>query len=251
MVVKKVFALVSVTALSGLVAAIAASGCSSTETITDTPETSTIPDAKLDTKAKETEPDEASGPASCPTLTPITEAEVEAQIKWLPPVPSQTVCTQPDIDSLKALFKSATPGKGIAFADIKKSLGATCSACAFSPIAGPNWQVFVEDKAGAIDNRTGSCFAQLENVECGRKRFNWESCLNAACPTADCADATGKVPSKCKQNAQKAACKDLTTAYAKACPNETTILPICGNIFSAITVSCSGGLDSGIDASTN
>ncbi len=247
--VKKLFALASVTALTGLIAAVAASGCSST-TVTDAPETG-APDVKLDSPKKPDADEPEVGAPSCPTTTPITSAEIEAQIKWLPPAAVQTACNQGDIDSLKALFKAAPPGKGIAFADIKKSLGATCAACAFSPIAGPNWQVFVEDKTGAIDNRTGSCFAQLENADCGKKRFIWESCLDAACPVADCADSTGAVPTKCTQNAQKAACKDLTTVYAKACPSEGDILPICGNIFSAIAVSCSGGRDSGIDASTN
>ena len=245
--VKKLFALASVTALTGLMAAVAVSGCSSTKTEEVVSEAGV--DAKLDAPKKaETEPEE-TGPAVCPTTTPITAADIEASLKWLPPAAIQaTACTQSDIDKLKALFKSAPGGGGVKYADIKTALGTTCAACAFSPIKGPNWQVFVEDTSGAIDNRTGSCFAQLENADCGKKRFQWESCLDAACTEADC--GADKVQA-CTQKAQKGACKNLTDVYAKACPNETDILPICGNIFSAIAVSCSGGKDAGIDASTN
>ena len=249
--VKKLFALVSVTALSGFVAAVTASGCSSPDSPVSPGDAATADVAKVDSAKPDVDQPETGDVISCPTTKPITQADIEAQIKWLPPAAIQTVCNQQNIDDLKALFKAAPAGSGVKYADIKKSLGTACAACAFSPIKGPNWQVFVEDTTGAIDNRTGSCFAQLENADCGNKRFNWESCLDTACPVADCADSTGKVPQKCKQNAQKAACKDLTTVYAKACPNETTILPICGNIFSAIAVSCAGGADAGIDAATN
>ncbi len=251
--VKKLFALASVTALTGLMAAVAASGCSSTkvEDVTVDSGGSSSGDAKLDTK-KDQEPEDSAPPVTtCPSgsaTNQITAADIEAQLKWLPPAPVQTVCTQQNIDDLKALFKSAPAGGGVKFADIKTSLGTACAACAFSPIKGPTWQIFVEDTAGAIDNRTGSCFAQLENADCGKKRFQWESCLDAACPETDC--GKDKVQA-CTQKSQKGACKDLTDSYAKACPNEGDILPLCGNIFSAIAVSCSGGRDAGIDASTN
>jgi hypothetical protein len=243
--VKKLFALASVTALTGLISAVAASGCSSTTEVPGgTPETG-APDVKADApKVKPDAEDIDSGPATCPSTDPIAEADLG--LNWLPPRAIETVCTQQNIDDLKALFKKSPTG--VKFADIKTSLGATCSACVFSPVKGPNWQVIVEDGSGALDNRTGSCFAQLENADCGKKRAVWEACLDAACPEAEC--GADKVQA-CAQKSQKGACKDLTEVYAKACPNETEHLPICGNIFSAIAVSCSGGADAGIDASTN
>ena len=250
--VKKLFALASVTALTGLMTAVVASGCSSTTTV-DNADTgssgSSGTDAKKDTNQADVI-DNTDAATVCPTTAVITAAEIEAQLQWLPPAAiQQTACIQQNIDDLKALFKKAPAGGGVAFADIKKSLGTTCAACAFSPIKGPTWQVFVEDATGAIDNRTGSCFAQLENADCGKKRFEWETCLDSACPTTDCGDAQ-KVQT-CTGKAQKGACKDLTTIYAKACPNEVEQLKLCGNIFTAIAVSCSGGGDSGIDGATN
>ena len=130
------------------------------------------------------------------------------------------------------------------YADIKLSLGAACASCAFSPKAGPKWQVFVEDAGGAIDNRTGSCFAQRSGTPCGQARFRWETCLDIACPEVDC--GAGGVQT-CIVKAQKGACLGLTNTYAAACPNEATDLPICGSIFGAIATSCSGGPGNTID----
>lgn len=245
--VKKLFALASVTALTGLVAAVAASGCSST-TVEDTSEGGTTAEGGPKTEAGKKEAGEAeeAGAAICPSTTPVTGAEIEAQIKWLPPVKAQSLCTQDNIDSLKKLFKDAPAGGGVKFADIKAALGATCAPCVFSPIAGPTWQVFVEDTNGALDNRTGSCFAQLQSPACGKARSQWETCLDVVCPESDC--GADKVQT-CATKAQSGACKDLTDVYAKACPNEQDMIDVCGNIFSAIAVSCSGGDAAAIDAS--
>jgi hypothetical protein len=245
--VKKLFALASVTALTGLVAAVAASGCSSTTVETESDAATTAeggPKAEAGKKDAEQEPE--AGPPVCPSTTPVTGAEIEAQIKWLPPAAVQSVCTQDNIDALKKLFKDAPAGGGVKLADIKTALGATCSPCVFSPIAGPSWQVFVEDTNGALDNRTSSCFAQLESPACGKARSQWETCLDVACPESDC--GADKVQ-QCAQKAQSGACKDLTDVYAKACPNEGDMIDVCGNIFSAIAVSCSGGDAAAIDAS--
>ena len=113
-----------------------------------------------------------------------------------------------------------------------------CAACTFSPLVGATWQVFVEDGAGAIDNRLGSCFAQRSGAACGQARFRWESCLDAACSESDC--GAGGVQA-CLAKAQKGACSGLTNAYVAACPNEAADLTPCGSVFGSIATSCSGG----------
>ena len=265
--VKKLFGLASVTVLTGLVMAVSAGGCSSTQIYTypeeaglppktvvvDPPptptSTSTTPtpvptvDPKPDAGKKPApdagDTDSGPGPGGvCPTTTPITAAEIDAQLNWKAPAAFTNVCTQQNIDDLKLLFKNAPAGGGVKFADIKTSLGATCAACAFSPIAGATWQVFVEDAVGAVDNRTGSCFAQRSGAACGKARFRWETCLDTACSPVDCGAGSIQV---CIAKAQKGACSALTTDYAAACPNEAADLPPCGNIFGAIATSCSGG----------
>lgn len=269
--VKKLFGLASVTVLTGLVVAASAAGCSSTNTFfypdeggieggkvlkpgdpgyvppvppvpTTDPPPVDGPDAskKPPIKDASTTPDTGPNPgAVCPTTTPITAADIDATLLWKAPTAFQNVCTQANIDDLKNLFKNAPAGSGVKYADIKTALGAACAGCAFSPIGGANWQVFVEDKAGAIDNRTGSCFAQRSGVACGKARFRWESCLDTACDPVDC--VTPSAQQACLQKAQKGACSGLTTDYAAACPNEAADLPPCGNIFGSIATSCSGG----------
>jgi hypothetical protein len=251
---KKVFGIAGVGALLGVVVCLEATGCGGPLILPDEGGTA-APTPTTTGRVPPSPPppgwDEPPQPPDdpfCPSTTPITAKDIDAQMRWLPPAAIQNVCTQQNIDDLKALFKSTGGGVGVKFADIKVSLGATCSACVFSPIAGPTWQVFVEEQSGAVDNRTGSCFAQLGDPECGKKRFQFETCLDIACSEADCGfDSTGR----CQQKAQKGACRELTEAYAKACPTESDLLETCGNIFSAIAASCSGGADAGIDASTN
>jgi len=245
--VKKLFALASVTALTGLTAAVAASGCSSTTKEEPAGDSGPAVDAKTPIIPKDSA--EVDAPAgNCPSTTPITAADIDAQLAWKAPAAIQTVCNQKNIDDLKALFVKAGPTGTITYAEVETALGATCSACAFSEQTGANWQIFVKVPNGAIDNRVGSCMAQLENAACGKARFQWDECLDFTCQEAECGDEA-KVKA-CKTKTQSGACKDLTTAYAKACPNEDTQLPICGNIFSAIAISCSGGKDASIDAST-
>lgn len=267
--VKKLFGVASVTVLTGFVVAVSAAGCSSTHIFSYVDEGGTEggkavlkpgdpgydpaldptidggkkPPVKADASQPDPEPDAGPG-GMCPTTAVITAADIDAQLQWKAPAAFTNVCTQQNIDALKNLFKNAPAGGGVKYADIKASLGATCAACAFSPLTGATWQIFVEDNAGAIDNRTGSCFAQRSGAACGKARFRWESCLDAACTEADCG---GNGVQACTTKAQKGACAGLTTDYAKACPNEAVDLPICGNIFASIAASCSGGPGNTID----
>ena len=244
----RLFAMLSLAGLAGVLAAAAVPGCSST---TETAaETEGGVDASVDVKKApmEAAPEETpeTGPSVCPTTTPITAADLT---KWEPPPAVQEVCTQGDLDKLKAAFKASTTGS-VKFTDIKTALGATCTACVFSPLTtdagpAPNWSVFVETGTGAIDNRTASCFARLKDEACGRTRSQFESCLRKACPTTDC--PTAAQATKCKQDVQNGACKAITDAYVAACPDESALLDAC-TVYTAITLSCSGGADGGVDA---
>lgn len=245
----RLFMMLSLAGLAGVLATAAIPGCSS-----DTTEATTADDGGGDVTADvkktpmEAAPEEVpeTGPATCPPTTPIAATDLT---KWEPPAAVQDVCTQANVDALKAAFKASTTGS-VKFADIKTTLGATCSACVFSPLntdggLTPNWSVFVETGTGAYDNRTASCFARLKDETCGRTRSNFEFCLRAACKMPDCAtDADVKT---CKTKAQSGACKAITDAYVAACPNESELLDAC-NIYASIGVSCSGGPDGGLDA---
>lgn len=248
----RLFMMVSLAGLAGVLAAAAMPGCSS-DTTEAAADTDGGTDASVDVKKApiEAAPEEVpeTGPAVCPTTTPIGAGDLA--VKWQPPAAIQDVCTQVEIDALKAAFKASTTGS-VKFADIKTALGATCSACVFSPVNGdggltPTWSVFAETTTGAYDNRTASCFARLKDETCGRTRSQFEFCLRQACPATDC--PTPAEVTKCKQDVQKGACKAITDTYVAACPNETDLLDAC-NLYASIALSCSGGADAGIDAAS-
>jgi hypothetical protein len=244
----RLFVMIGLAGLAGVLAAAAMPGCSSSDAgVTDA---DGGVDAPTDTKRTpmEAAPEEPAetGPAVCPGDTPITAADLT---KWEPPLPIQNVCTQENLDALKAAFKASTTGS-VKFTEIKTALGAACTACVFSPLqtdggATPNWQVFVETGTGAIDNRTASCFARLKDETCGRTRSQFELCLRTACKMPDC--ATDADVTACKKKVQSGACKAITDSYVAACPNEQELLDAC-TIYSSITLSCSGGADGGVDA---
>src|SRR5688572_20987431 len=103
--VKKMFVLASVTALTGLMAAVTASGCSSDSGGGETPGVPEggAPDVKTDTKKPPTEEPE-TGPGTCPPEGTVTAADIDKALTWLAPAPIQSVCTQQNIDDFKKLF---------------------------------------------------------------------------------------------------------------------------------------------------
>lgn len=258
--VKKLFALASITALCGLTTAIAASGCSNTLEVEDagsTPETG-VPDAsKAEAKAPVDPPEEDAGPQTCPPPgdTQITSADIEKTLKWAPPTTSQTACNQGNIDDLRKLFAEAaakTPPTGVKYTDIEAKLGANCGPCVFTAAAtSPSWQMYIKGSGGYIDNGIGACFAVAKDAACGKGRFQWDRCLSAACnPAAEsCGTEDATKIRACKTKAQNGVCKGLTDAYVAACPDETALIETCGNIYKEIAVICGGGPDGGLDAS--
>jgi hypothetical protein len=240
--VKKLFALASVTALTGLMSAVAASGCSSTTTV----DPGTTPDATSDVKVtppKETGPidEPETGPSTCPSTDPITAADIG--LTWVAPGAIQNVCTQQNLDDLKALFDA---GKGSAkYTDIEKSLGATCGPCVFTAAKGARWGMIIKDGANIVaDNSLGACFGVVGSAECGKARFEIDSCLDIACPQTDCGTDT----SACNQKALKGACKSFIAPYTTACPDEQTLIDTCTNFVRIIEVTCGGGPDAGLDS---
>lgn len=240
--VKKIFALASVTALTGLMAAVAASGCSSSTVVDTTPTADATPDVKTTPKDSSVEEEDSStGPGTCPTTDPITAADIG--LTWIAPGAPQNVCNQADLDALKKVFAD---GKGSAkYTDIEAALGATCGPCVFTPKTGARWGMIVKEGANPIaDNSLGACFGALSTAECGKARFEIDSCLDIACPQTDCGTDT----QACNTKALKGACKSFVAPYTTACPDETTLLKNCSNFVRIIEVTCGGGADGGLDS---
>src|SRR6185436_3469207 len=109
---KRVFTIAGITAVSGLMMATSASGCSSETIQVDQGAVDATPDV-----TKKPPPDalppEDTGPATCPPDTEITAAEIEQQVgAWKQPAAVSNVCKQADIDAIKSLFASAKADGG-------------------------------------------------------------------------------------------------------------------------------------------
>jgi hypothetical protein len=241
--VKKLFVLASVTALSGFAAALSVSGCSSDDppagAAPPTPDAG-IPDVRP--KPPEPPPDGPDDvPQTCPTTTPVTSADIG--LTWVAPGPVQTVCNQQNLDDLKALFDK---GKGSAkYSEIETTLGTTCAPCVFTQVKSASWGVIVKDGATIVaDNSSGSCFGQLSDAACGKAVFELDACVDHVCPQDECTDTQA-----CTSKALKGACKNLLATFQKGCPNAAAIQPQCDNFIKIIAVSCAGGPDAGVDAS--
>jgi hypothetical protein len=233
----------------------AASGCSSTTTTGgDTTDAAAATDATKTPPKEAAVEDTSTGPAICPTTDIITSADIDMQLKWAPPKAPQAVCTQQNLDDLKALIiKNGT--MGTKFADIKSTIGTTCAGCAFSKDTDTNWQVYIETTGttpGFVSNRTASCAAQVEGAACGKAFFQVDICTKIVCSTTDCGGDAEVTACIKKAIATGGACNDLDKAFIAACPAAQTTFDAAGPCASSpasIAVTCGGGLDGGLDAS--
>jgi len=212
---KKMFALASVTALTGLVAAVAASGCSSTTSVSGDEGGTSVTEAGGDArKPIEAGPEEEAGPATCPTTDPI-DATTAA---WKPPAAAPGSCTEKQILDLVAFVDA---NKKTPYADLKKQVAAgACADCLFVK-DGDRWGAFVEKADGSfLRNNFGGCVAITSGKEaCGKAFSQFDDCLGVACQ--DCADDAAT--NKCNTAAGKGACKDAAAAFVKECTDATAV----------------------------
>ena len=205
---KKIFALASVTALTGLVAAVAASGCSSTTSAAGDEGGTSVSEAGDAKKPIEAAPEEEAGPGTCPTTDPIDATTAP----WKSPQVLPGSCTEKMITDLVAFVDA---NKKAPYADIKKQItDATCNACLFVK-DGVKWGALVEKADGTfLRNNFGGCVAVTSGSDaCGKAFSQFDDCLSVAC--LDCADDAAT--SKCNTAAGKGACKTAGDAYVAAC----------------------------------
>ena len=214
--VKKVFALASVTALAGLIVSTAAAGCSSTTTVTDDSGTGTDAKSAVDASRPDTAtPAEDSGPATCPTTDPI---DTSMEPFTAPNAPVAGACTPADFAALESTIKG---NSSATTADLEAAVSATCKACAFGPSTATTWTpivtgVVISGTAQDIVN-VGACVAVASGkADCGKAYAAWSDCLETACQ--DCADSAS-VQTACGQKAQGtgAACDAQTQALSTSC----------------------------------
>jgi hypothetical protein len=244
---KKLFALATMTAITGLGASVAVAGCTSTTQVTDVADTGT--DAKAPVKkdaAAAEEEDASTDPGVCPKPGDVTEADVQQAFDgpWKGPGAPKNVCLQGDIDKVRALFAASASVK---FADLKAALSGNCASCVFTPNTAATWGPLVEFKDGVYQNYA-ACYGVTTNDNCGKNLAYFDICLNALCDDAECGSA--QAVTACQRKAGAGGCKAFTSAFSTACgqDNLEKLDKQCGNIFQVMAVTCGGGLDSGLDA---
>lgn len=209
--VKKLFALASLTALTGAVASVSAAGCSSTPVTPEdeggTPTTDAGPDVRKDQGVPDTNP---PGTGTCPT----TEAIDQTQYQYKGAAIKTGDCTSADIDALVAYVDANKTAK---YADVKNSVtSATCKACLFT-VDGATWGPLVENAKGELIliNSGGCIEAASGKLECGKAYHQFEQCLDEAC--VDCPEGDDTALSACFKAAAKGACKAANTAITSDC----------------------------------
>lgn len=243
--VKKLFALASVTALAGLVSAVGVAGCTTEAAApTDTPEDDAGTKPKKDSgpATGDTEDDEEP---LCYDETPLDISGIE----YHGARPATPGACAPSFDKTINDFIKANP-QGTwdqLKAELVSKEGSACAECIFSKDSDDKWGAIVQVDTGAGLN-IGACIGLVsDNEACGEAFYAWDLCINVACK--DCEQG-----STCGSDVQQSACKEASEAVATACGNNANAyLTACSSLAKSVTVQCvsgvpGGGKDAGTDA---
>lgn len=241
---KKLFALASITALTGAVATSGVAGCSSTEVVTipadggtSAPTTSTKRDGGKSgvTPVGDDDDDDDTAPVkTCLSEEPIDQTQLP-YVKSKPAAAKGT-CTAKELTDLGAYYKANASAQDFTATTWASSVSEKCAACVFTPTSeeepatawGP---IVVKDEQIDEINR-GGCVEIVSGKEaCGRAYQQYQGCLLQAC-LKDCktqADFTAcrgdqkVLTTSCKGAAEavKTECGTAITSYETACKGTT------------------------------
>lgn len=244
--VKKLFALASFTALTGMVVSVSGVGCSSSDTTSTT-------DAAADVKKTETGPveggEEEDAPAgTCPDSTPVTGAQIDSEIGWKGPNAIQNPCSGANIQTFGGILDDDTVKTwDDLFTKLSGAgLPTACHDCIVTDSTAAKWGPVVKLAAGGGLFNFGACFANQTSDACGKTLEYTNVCINNAC--ADCtSDATYQTcaGSKGTDTACAGPIKDEQTAcaaFSAQISSETsTLSKACNNILNGASTLCAGG----------
>jgi hypothetical protein len=213
---KKLFALASVTALTGLMAAVAASGCSSTTIAASDP--GTVAEAgKPDAKKPDADvPADDAAPGACGG----TLAVDPTALAWKSPAKAIGACSGAELNALVTYVEANSSAK---YADWKASVkNSACSKCIFGLESAATWAPLLEDAKGQlVELNVGGCIAIASaNDKCGKAYQNWFDCGFEAC--TDCPSGDSAALSKCRTASNKAGggCKSYFDAVSTVCGDQ-------------------------------
>jgi hypothetical protein len=232
---KKVFALASFTALTGVVALGSAAGCSSSSTSTTTGDDSGSSTVKKDASSdRSTTPvDEDAGPSTCPSTDPVNAAD----LPWAPPTKTQAgKCTEQNLTDMQAYLKQNPSTTNEQFEQYVKTQSAGCHDCMFTDASKPTWGPIPTSGGKLVTINIGACFALVSGKEeCGKAIQNEFDCEFVAC--AECADDTAF--QSCQKKAQTGACKPFVQAIQSGCAGvPPTVDDVCGSFIDSVRIQC-------------
>ncbi|MBX3206137.1 MAG: hypothetical protein KF764_13790 [Labilithrix sp.] len=224
--VKKLFALASVTALAGLVSAVGAAGCSET-VVESNPTDAGTPDAKAKADVAPGDDDDDDD-STCLSTDPIDAT----QFPYTKAVKSAGACTTAEAAALSAFFKTKVDAKeDVLVSEWSQEVSATCRACVFSDGAGETWTPIIvkDDKLDNV-NRGGCIEILTGNEACGEAYQQVTECRLEACLI------------KCKTQEEFSAClQDSQAIFAGPCKDSVTkVVDVCGKALDAAETGCKG-----------
>lgn len=230
--VKKLFALASVTALAGLVSAVGVAGCS--ETVV---EPAATPDAGTDSGKPKTDSGPVTGddddddvdPPSCATKDPIDATK----FPYKKAEQTAGACTAAELKKLTDWFAAKVDAneQNISVAEWKAEASAACGECIFSAEGDATWGPLVvkDDKLDFVNQ--GGCIEIASGKEsCGRAYQQVNVCMLEACLE------------KCTTQAEFDACRQ---------DSETILGGPCKDALAALQTECGSSLQAYMNACKN
>jgi hypothetical protein len=216
--VKKLFALASVTALTGLMVSVAVAGCSSTTTesggTTDSGPTGDSSVTKKDSGGNTGDDEEAPPSTECKGTTAVDAT----QLPWKAPFKDIGSCSAKELDDLVKYVEANDQAQ---YADWKKSVtNAACNGCIFGKETDTTWRPLLENAKGELVGlNVGGCIAIASgNEKCGQSYQNWFDCRFEAC--ADCPSGDSAALQKCLSAASKGGCKKAFDDVGTICGDQ-------------------------------
>jgi hypothetical protein len=219
---KKLFAVASVTALTGLVSSAAVFGCASEDP--DPRLEQTPADGGTDTKPPKTPVDDGGGddaeppPKGCVA----TKAINATQFPYAKAHTSAGACTADEARALSDFFATKVQAnEKVVVSEWAKTVSQQCGACVFSDGTGDQWTpIIVKNDALLRVNRGGCIELQSGKEACGQDYQRVTECRLAAC-------------GECQTDEEFSAClKDSNAIFSGPCKDA----------FDALTSSCGSSL---------
>ncbi|HVJ93137.1 MAG TPA: hypothetical protein VM580_25225 [Labilithrix sp.] len=229
----RIFALASISALSGLVGAVAMTGCSSSEE----PKAATQGDAAAGTPDGGSEQDRGRSNTSQPSDDEdscVARSSIdETQFPYTKAVKAPGACTNNELSALGNYFKENAGSEDIKASDWAKVVSDKCATCVFSDGTGAEWTPILTKNDKLENVNRGGCIEVVSGKRaCGEAYQHvadcrLEACLQT-CETQDAfssclADTPAIFRGPCKQayDTLQEECGNELEGYEKACKGAT------------------------------